>query len=98
MKSEKSAARKPQPGRVRSDARSRRITTKWGDSLSICGAILAAEYIPGGIFSDQELPLHTWSHVALMFGVDETRLYFNGRMVKIGPKKEPEGETHFVIG
>ena len=44
------------------------------------------------------MPLHTWSHLAVVFGLDETRLYFNGRLVKVGPKTEPQGGTHFVIG
>jgi eukaryotic-like serine/threonine-protein kinase len=74
------------------------IPTRWGMGLSISGAILSAEYIPGPIFSEQQVPLHTWSHLAVVFGVDETRLYFNGRLVKVGPKTEPQGGTHFVIG
>lgn len=74
------------------------IATKWGNGMGISGAILAAEYISGDIFSEQQVPLNTWSHVAVVFGVDETRLYFNGRLVKVGPQTEPQGGTHFVIG
>jgi len=60
--------------------------------------ILSAEYISGAIFSDQQVPLRTWSLLAVVFGVNETRLYFNGRLVKVGPKTETWGGTHFVIG
>jgi hypothetical protein len=74
------------------------IPTKWGNSLGISGAILAAEYISGDIFSERQVPLRTWSHVAVVFGVENTRLYFNGPLVKVGPKTEPRGGTHFVIG
>jgi hypothetical protein len=74
------------------------IPTKWGNSLGICGAILATEYISGDIFTDQQVPMRTWSHLAVVFGVEETRLYFNGRLVKIGPRTEPQSGTHFMIG
>ena len=74
------------------------IPTKWGNSMGISGAIFAAEYISGDIFSDQQVPLNAWSHLTVVFGVKETRLYFNGKLVKVGPKTEPQGGTHFVIG
>ncbi len=74
------------------------IATKWGNGMGISGAIFAAEYISGDIFSAQQVPLRMWSHLATVFGETETRLYFNGRLVQAGPKTEPQGGTHFVIG
>jgi hypothetical protein len=74
------------------------LPTRWGNGLVISGAILAAEYIPGATFSDKVVPLHEWSHLSVVFGRDETRLYFNGQKVHVGPKTQGEGGTQFVIG
>ena len=74
------------------------IPTKYGLGLSISGAILSAEYVPGMMFSGRAVPLREWSHVAAVFGEAETRLYLNGERVHVGPKTEPVGGTKFVIG
>jgi hypothetical protein len=74
------------------------IPTEYGIGLSICEAILAAEYMEGSIYSKQVLPLNEWSHVAVVFGEADTRLYFNGKLVKAGPATKRAGGTTFVIG
>lgn len=74
------------------------IPTRYGLGLSISGAILSAEYIPGMMFSDRSVPLHKWSHVVAVFGEQETRLYLNGERVHVGPRTEVGGGTPFVIG
>jgi tRNA A-37 threonylcarbamoyl transferase component Bud32 len=74
------------------------LPTRWGNGLLISGAVLAAEYIPGATFSDKPVPLHEWSHLTVVFGKKETRLYLNGKKVHVGPKTQEEGGTPFVIG
>jgi hypothetical protein len=74
------------------------IPTEYGIGLSICEAILAAEYMDGSIYSKQVVPLNEWSHVAVVFGQADTRLYFNGKLVKTGPATKKAGGTTFVIG
>lgn len=74
------------------------IPTKYGFGLSISGAILSAEYVPGMMFSVRAVPLREWSHVAAVFGEAETRLYLNGERVHVGPKTERGGGAKFVIG
>jgi hypothetical protein len=74
------------------------LPTRWGNGLVITGAVLGAEYIPGATLSDTPVPLHEWSHLSVVFGQDETRLYMNGKKVHVGPKTKGEGGTPFVIG
>jgi hypothetical protein len=74
------------------------LPTRWGNGLVISGAVLAAEYIPGATFSDKPVPLHEWSHLSVVFGLNQTRLYLNGKNVHVGPKTQAEGGTPFVIG
>ncbi len=74
------------------------IPTRYGLGLSISGAILSAESIPGMLFSDQAVPLGSWSHLAVVFGPDESRLYLNGRRVHVGPATEISGGAPFVVG
>jgi hypothetical protein len=74
------------------------IPTEYGIGLSICEAILAAEYMDGSIYSKQVVPLNEWSHVAVVFGEADTRLYFNGKLVKTGSVTKKAGGTTFVIG
>jgi hypothetical protein len=85
------------------------IPAKYGISLGICGVLLTGEYIPGKadpefgttpgmIRSAQMVPVKEWSHIAAVFGETETRLYFNGKLVKTGPPTAVNGGTNFVIG
>jgi hypothetical protein len=48
------------------------------------GAVLCAEYVPGVTVSEAAIPLSRWSHVAVIFGEDETRLYLGGRKAGVG--------------
>ena len=74
------------------------IPTKHGMGLAMCEALLSAEYIAGMVHSEGAIPLDRWSHVAVVFGEMETRLYLNGRRVGTGPATKAEGGTAFVVG
>lgn len=79
------------------------IPTKYGIGLGICGLMLTAERIVnegefGLIRSSQLVPVNEWSHIAAVFGAQETRLYFNGKLVETGPPTQVSGGTPFVIG
>jgi serine/threonine protein kinase len=85
------------------------VPAKYGIGLGICGVLLTGEYIPGKadpefgttpgmIRSAQMVPIKEWSHIAAVFGETETRLYFNGKLVKTGPPTAVNGGTNFVIG
>ncbi len=60
--------------------------------------MLTAERIDGLVKSNQVVPIRKWSHIAAVFSKQETRLYFNGKLVHTGPPTEISGGTHFVIG
>jgi len=70
----------------------------YGIGMAICPTRLSAEYIGGDIESKQAVPIRTWSHITAVFGEDETRLYFNGKLIETGPSTESIGGTNFVIG
>jgi len=76
------------------------IPSRGGNSLMVCSSVLMAEYVHGEalIPSDQVVPLDQWSHVAVVFAADATRLYFNGRLIATGPATKALGGTNFVIG
>ena len=76
----------------------------YGIGIGICPTVLSAEWIPNDLSvkamlkSEQAIPIKAWSHVAAVFGEDETRLYLNGELVQSGPATENSGGTPFVIG
>jgi len=75
------------------------IPTKHGIGVAMCEALLSAEYLAGPmIHSEGAIPLERWSHVAVVFGEMETRLYLNGRRVGTGPATKAQGGTTFVVG
>ncbi len=74
------------------------IPTKHGIGLAMCEAVLSAEYIAGMVHSEGAIPLNRFSHVAVVFGGTETRLYVDGRNIGVGPATKPEGGTTFVVG
>jgi hypothetical protein len=75
------------------------IPTKHGIGLAMCEAVLSAEYIAGPmIHTEGVIPLDRWSHVAVVFGEIETRLYLNGHRVGAGPATKAESGTTFVVG
>ncbi|MCA9109032.1 MAG: protein kinase [Planctomycetaceae bacterium] len=78
------------------------IVTEYGMGLALCEAIIGAEYVQGMFYSQQVVPLNEWSHIAAVFGETETRLYFNGTLVKTGPPTDSDAsttnDTTFVIG
>ena len=76
----------------------------YGIGIGICPTMLSAEWIPADqgikafLESKQGVPIRTWSHIAAVFGTDETRLYFNGKHIHSGPATKNVGGTNFVIG
>ncbi len=82
------------------------IQGRFGIGLALCRRLLAAERIPfpedkdehGIILSNVWAPVTRWSHLAVVFAPKETRLYFNGHLVKIGPPTQALGGTKFVVG
>ena len=75
------------------------VPSKWGVGLGILGVHLGGEQLKGGVKSPQVVPLAVWSHVAAVFGDQETRLYFNGKLVMTHiPTNPAESDTRFVVG
>lgn len=75
------------------------IPSKWGIGLAILGVRLGGEKLEGTVKSDQVVPLAVWSHIAAVFGDQETRLYFNGKLVMTHiPTSPAESDTRFVVG
>jgi len=74
------------------------IPTEYGLGLAISGSVLAAESVPGMTFSGRAVPLGRWTHVAVVFGERETRLYLDGEPVHVGPATEFRGGPPFVVG
>jgi len=78
------------------------IVTKYGIGLAISGVLLSAEVIPnegsGMQLSDQVVQPLQWSHVAAVFGANDTKLFFNGKLVKTAQATKVLGGTRFVIG
>lgn len=59
-----------------------------------------AETVRGGADATRyRFPTNHWSHLAVVFGSDETRVYLNGKLtVTCEPTNQPEVESPFVIG
>ena len=78
------------------------IVTKYGIGLAISGVLLSAEVIPnegsGMQLSDQVVQPLQWSHVAAVFGANDTKLFFNGKLVETAQATKVLGGTRFVIG
>lgn len=78
------------------------IVTKFGIGLAISGVLLSTEVIPnegsGMQLSDQVVQPLQWSHVAAVFGANDTKLFFNGKLVKTAQATKVLGGTKFVIG
>jgi hypothetical protein len=74
------------------------VPGKFGLGLSICGVLASAEYVSGMLKSEATVPLKQWSHLAVVYAPDETRLYLNGEKVATGPPSADPPPTHFVIG
>ena len=78
------------------------VPSQYGIGLGIKnGGHPMVETIKGGMHSpDHKLPLKkVWSHLAAVFGEEETRLYLNGKLVgTCGPTETPKEESKFVIG
>jgi serine/threonine-protein kinase len=74
------------------------VPGKFGLGLSICGVLASAEYVSGMLKSEATVPLKQWSHLAVVYAPNETRLYLNGKQVATGPPSGEPPPTHFVIG
>jgi eukaryotic-like serine/threonine-protein kinase len=78
------------------------IVSKYGIGLMISGVLLSVEVIPnddiGVHLSEQVVQPLTWSHIAAVFGANDTKLFFNGRLVKVVQATKRMNGTRFVIG
>lgn len=78
------------------------IVTEYGIGLVINGVLLSAEVIAdedsGVLSSDQVIQPFAWSHIAATFGANNTKLFFNGSLVKTTQATKRIGGTRFVIG
>jgi serine/threonine protein kinase len=74
------------------------VPSHYGLGLGICGVLVSAEYVKGILTSQATVPICQWSHLAVVFSSSETRLYFNGTLVEIGPASDDVDGSHFVIG
>lgn len=75
------------------------VINEWGYGLAIGTIMLSVEYVEGNYRSNQVVPVREWSHLAAVFAPNETRLYFNGKMVAAGPAtKKAESKARFVVG
>ena len=69
-----------------------------GIGLALSGSNLAFEYLVGFEVSNAPVPLRQLTHVAAVFGADNTRLYRSGKLVHTGAPTKAYGDTPFVIG
>lgn len=69
-----------------------------GIGLALNGPNLAFEYLVGFEVSDAPVPLRQPTHVAAVFGPENTRLYRSGKLVHTGAPTKVYGNTPFVIG
>lgn len=75
------------------------VPSNWGLGLGVLGVHLGGEQLEGGLKSPQVVPLAVWSHVTAVFGDQETRIYFNGKLVMTEIATNPaESDTRFVVG
>ena len=79
------------------------IAGEFGIGMGLSPPALSAEIIRenkemGLLYSNASVPIRKWSHVAVVFGTDETRMYFNGELAGTGQATVPKGGTNFVIG
>jgi serine/threonine protein kinase len=75
------------------------VPSNWGIGLGVLGVNLGVEKLEGTLKSPQVVPLAVWSHVAAVFGDQETRIYFNGKLVMTEIATNPaESDTRFVVG
>jgi tRNA A-37 threonylcarbamoyl transferase component Bud32 len=69
-----------------------------GIGLALSGPNLAFEYLVGFEVSNAAVPLRQLTHVAAVFGPENTRLYRSGKLVHTGAPTKAYGDTPFVIG
>lgn len=73
---------------------------QFGIGIGIKNGHPMIETIRGGMHApDTKIPLDQWSHLAGVFGANETRMYLNGKLVGTCPPTEaPMEASKFVIG
>jgi len=69
-----------------------------GIGLALNGPNLAFEYLVGFEVSNAPVPIRQPTHVAAVFGAENTRLYRSGKLVHTGAPTKAYGDTPFVIG
>lgn len=57
------------------------------------------ETIRGGFHIEKPIKTGKWTHLAAVFGPQETTLFMDGKKIGVGPATQPPSrQTHFVCG
>ena len=71
----------------------------YGIGIGIKNNAPIVETIRGGFDIERHITPGQWTHLAAVYGPDETVLFLNGKKVGVGPATQPPSRpTHFVIG
>jgi len=71
----------------------------YGIGLAVNNNFPTAETIRGGFHIEKVVPPGKWTHLAAVFGPEETTLFMDGKKIGVGPPTQPPTrKTRFVIG
>jgi serine/threonine protein kinase len=71
----------------------------YGIGIGVNNNLPIVEMIRGGFHIDTPITPGEWTHIAVVYGPDETTLFVNGKKMDARPATElPTHQTHFVIG
>ena len=71
----------------------------YGIGLAVNNNYPAAETIRGGFHIEKVVPAGRWTHLAAVFGPEETTLFMDGKKIGVGPATQPPTrKTPLVIG
>lgn len=71
----------------------------FGIGLAVNNNFPTAETIRGGFHVEKVVPPGRWTHLAAVFGPEETTLFMDGKKLGVGPPTQPPTrKTRFVIG
>ncbi|MEZ6126819.1 MAG: protein kinase [Planctomycetaceae bacterium] len=75
------------------------IPNFYGIGIGINNNTPIVETIRGGFDIPTPIKSGEWTHIAAVYGPDETTLFLNGKKIGVGPATTPPSRpTHFVIG
>ena len=75
------------------------VPNYYGIGIGIKNNAPIVETIRGGFDINQPITPGEWTHLAAVYGSQETVLFLNGKKIGVGPASQPSSrQTHFVIG